>query len=107
MAKKGQNDQSYVAVDDFEFLQVSVCDFLPSEAKPTTSTTAKTTTTSQNEINECDFEDENLCGWQIFPAPPDFPFTWERTNGLILQENGVVGPAHDHAEQNDSEYFAG
>merc|ERR1711862_561125 len=52
----------------------------------------------------CNFENEDLCGWQIFPAPPDFPFEWERTNGKTLDEQGIAGPKHDHAEQPQS-YF--
>ena len=31
---RGTNDKSYVAVDEFEFLQSDVCDFEPKEAWP-------------------------------------------------------------------------
>ena len=36
---KGQNDQSFVAVDQFEFLQISACDILPAQAAPTPAPT--------------------------------------------------------------------
>ena len=29
----------------------------------------------------------------------DYPFQWERTNGQTLDEQGIEGPKHDHAEQ--------
>ena len=32
---KGKNDQSFIAVDEFAFLQTPVCDFMPPEAVPT------------------------------------------------------------------------
>ena len=32
---KGQNDQSYVAFDQFLFLQESKCDLMPAQALPT------------------------------------------------------------------------
>ena len=36
---KGQNDKSFVAVDQFEFLQISACDILPAQATPTPAPT--------------------------------------------------------------------
>ena len=32
----------------------------------------------------------------------DYPFQWERTNGQTLDEQGIEGPKHDHAEQPQS-----
>ena len=79
--------------------------FQPDAAWPTTvsTTTITATTTHHLEWHECNFENEDLCGWQVFPAPPDYPFQWERTNGQILDEQGIEGPKHDHAEQPQSE----
>ena len=34
-AEKGKNDQSFVAVDEFAFLQTDLCDFSPTQAIPT------------------------------------------------------------------------
>ena len=34
-AMRGNNDQSYVAIDQFEFLASDTCDFEPKEAWPT------------------------------------------------------------------------
>ena len=34
-AEKGKNDQSFIAVDEFAFLQTTSCDFNPIEAIPT------------------------------------------------------------------------
>ena len=33
----------------------------------------------------------------------DYPFQWDRTNGQTLDEQGIEGPKHDHAEQPQSE----
>ena len=56
-----------------------------------------------SEWGNCDFENEDLCKWIIDPSPPGFPFNWERTNGLLLEEQNIEGPKHDHEEQNQSE----
>ena len=34
-AEKGKNDQSFIAVDEFAFLQTTSCEFKPIEAIPT------------------------------------------------------------------------
>ena len=44
----------------------------------------------------------DLCGWVVFPAPPEMPFEWERTNGETLDSQGIEGPKHDHVEQPQS-----
>ena len=36
LARRGNNEQSFVAIDQFEFLQDDICDFEPKEAWPTT-----------------------------------------------------------------------
>ena len=99
---KGSNDQSYVAFDQVAFIQTENCELKPPEAKPVSTTTIAPTTTHPAQWHECNFEKEDLCGWQVFPSPPDFPFQWERTNGKLLADNGVEGPTHDHDEQNQS-----
>ena len=43
-AENGKNDESFVAVDEFTFLQTDVCDFMPSEAVPTEPPTTPTPT---------------------------------------------------------------
>ena len=57
-----------------------------------------------SEWGNCNFENEDLCKWIIDPSPPGFPFNWERTNGLLLEEQNIEGPKHDHEEQNQSEF---
>ena len=52
--------------------------------------------------HECNFENVDLCGWVVFPAPPEMPFEWERTNGQTLDSQGIEGPKHDHVEQPQS-----
>ena len=44
MAENGKNDQSFIAVDEFAFLQTAVCDFMPAEAVPTEPPTTPTPT---------------------------------------------------------------
>ena len=44
VAENGKNDESFVAVDEFTFLQTDVCDFMPSEAVPTEPPTTPTPT---------------------------------------------------------------
>ena len=34
-AENGKNEQSFIAVDEFAFLQSGICDFKPPEAIPT------------------------------------------------------------------------
>ena len=34
-AENGKNEKSFIAVDEFGFLQSGICDFLPPEAVPT------------------------------------------------------------------------
>ena len=105
--KKGSNDQSYVAFDQVAFIQTENCELKPPEAMPITTTTmapTPPTTTPPKQWHECNFEKEDLCGWQVFPSPPDFPFQWERTNGKLLADNSVEGPQHDHDEQNQSKF---
>lgn len=102
---KGSNDQSYVAFDQVAFIQTENCELKPPEAMPITTTTMAPTspsTTQPAQWHQCNFEKEDLCGWQVFPSPPDFPFQWERTNGKLLADNSVEGPQHDHDEQNQS-----
>ena len=43
MVSKGKNVKSYVAVDQFEFLQTSACELHPPEAKPLTTPAPVTT----------------------------------------------------------------
>ena len=43
MASKGRNVKSYVAVDQFEFLQTDACELHPPEAKPLTTPAPITT----------------------------------------------------------------
>ena len=43
-AEKGKNDQSFVAVDEFAFLQTDLCDFSPTQAIPTEPPTTPTPT---------------------------------------------------------------
>ena len=43
-AEKGKNDQSFVAVDEFEFLQTEICEFKPDQAIPTEPPTTPTPT---------------------------------------------------------------
>ena len=46
--------------------------FQPDAAWPTTvsTTTITATTTHHLAWHECNFENEDLCGWQVFPPPP-------------------------------------
>ena len=59
---RGNNDQSYVAIDQFEFLQSDTCDFEPKEAWPTeeTTTTTSTTTPKPEHWLECTFQNGRL-----------------------------------------------
>ena len=48
VARKGKNDQSFVTIDEFVFLQSPLCDFQPEAAKPTDAPpTAPPTTTPE------------------------------------------------------------
>ena len=69
LARRGRNEQSFVAIDQFEFLQTDTCDFQPKEAWPTTTVQPPTTTTPLKPENwlECTFQ-QNLCGWQLSGA---------------------------------------
>ena len=98
-----------MAFDEIAFIETEKCEFTPDAAHPTTTaaptTTVSTSTTTHHvQWHECDFENEDLCGWEVFPSPPDFPFQWERTNGKVLTDNGIEGPHFDHDDQNQSKY---
>ena len=88
----------YVAIDDFEFSYDSEpCSIEPAEATPPTTTTTTTTTTTPIESMNCNFQDKNLCGWDIdnnLNATGRFHF--ERKNG---DENLLIAalPDQDHA----------
>ena len=43
-AQKGTSQESFIAVDEFAFLQTAVCDFMPAEAVPTEPPTTPTPT---------------------------------------------------------------
>ena len=43
-AEKGKNDESFVALDEFAFLQTDLCEFSPSQAFPTEPPTTPTPT---------------------------------------------------------------
>ena len=45
-AIRGQNEFGFIALDDLDFLGVESCEFKPQKAKPTTTTTAKVSTTA-------------------------------------------------------------
>ena len=48
VARKGKNDQSFVTIDEFVFLQSPLCNFQPEAAKPTDAPpTAPPTTTPE------------------------------------------------------------
>ena len=48
VARKGKNDQSFVTIDEFVFLQTPLCNFQPEAAKPTDAPpTAPPTTTPE------------------------------------------------------------
>ena len=51
VARKGKNDQSFVTIDEFVFLQTPLCNFQPEAAKPTDAppTTPPTTTPEPTE----------------------------------------------------------
>lgn len=49
LAKKGNNDKSFVAVDSFEFKNTGWCEFEPKEAVPTTTSSTTTTPTIPTE----------------------------------------------------------
>ena len=88
----------YVAIDDFEFnYDNEPCSIEPAEATPPTTTTTTTTTTTPIESMNCNFQDKNLCGWDIdnnLNATGRFHF--ERKNG---DENLLIAalPDQDHA----------
>jgi len=43
VARKGKNDKSFVAIDEFVFLQTPICSFQPDQAKPTAAPPSTTT----------------------------------------------------------------
>ncbi|CAF1538469.1 unnamed protein product, partial [Adineta steineri] len=48
---------------------------------------------SCKEPNNCDFEDDNLCGWENVKTDQ---FDWEITSGASSTETWASGPIHDH-----------
>jgi hypothetical protein len=88
-------------MDDFVATNEEMCDTIPIEAQPVQSTTPTplpTTTSHHSELHECDFE-QDLCGWELLPSPPDFPFTWNRTTGQKLSDLLIEGPRGDHLDR--------
>ena len=51
-AAKGNNKKSWIAVDEFEFLQSEICELYPPEAKPIEPTTTPVPTTTTPEPTE-------------------------------------------------------
>lgn len=94
MARKGRNDQSYVALDDFEFLNSDECVFEPKEAFPATTTTS-TTSGPPSHWLQCNFQND-LCGWELGGAIDENMFYWNRTTGDQLIANQLGGPVADH-----------
>ena len=105
LARRGNNEQSFVAIDQFEFLQDDICDFEPKEAWPTTVAPPTTTTEKKPEHwLECTFQ-EDLCGWELSGAIDQDMFYWNRTNGEELEQNELLGPIFDHNEERNGENF--
>ena len=106
LARRGNNEQSFVAIDQFEFLQSDVCDFEPKEAWPTTAAPPTTTTTTEKKPEhwlECTFQ-EGLCGWELSGAIDQDMFYWNRTNGKELEQNELIGPISDHNQEQNGEH---
>ena len=104
LARRGNNEQSFVAIDQFEFLQSDTCDFEPKEAWPTTVAPPTTSTTEKKPEHwlECTFQ-EDLCGWELSGAIDQDMFYWNRTNGEELEQNELLGPIFDHNEERNGE----
>ena len=67
------------------------CSIKPPSAQPTTTpatTTTPLTTAPTPNPGSCDFQDENLCGWQKSAKDENF-FPWQRTNGLENAKEGL------------------
>ena len=94
MASKGHTDQSFVAIDQLEFKHTDQCEFMPSEAWPTSTTTTSTTAKPEHWL-ECTFE-QGFCQWELSGAITDEMFYWNRTNGQELVANDLLGPTLDH-----------
>ena len=101
LARDGKNDESFVAIDRFEFLQTDSCEFEPKEAVPTTTSSTTTTlepTPPPNKWFDCNFK-EDLCGWELSEVINGDMFAWNRTNGKELNEHNLEGPSKDHTDE--------
>ena len=68
------------------------CSIKPASALPSTTpatTTTPLTTMPAPNPGSCDFQDENLCGWEKSAKNENF-FPWQRTNGGELSEQGLM-----------------
>ena len=95
---KSGNQNSFVAVDQFEFLQVSKCELSPSQAAPTPPPTEPPAP-----VILCSFE-ENLCQWQVVTNDDSGDYKWARKTPTILSNNGFPGPEQDFTGSKDK-YF--
>ena len=92
------NQNSFVAVDQFEFLQVSKCELSPAQAAPTPAPTEP-----PGPVILCSFE-ENLCQWQVVTNDDSGDYKWARKTPTILSDNGFPGPDLDFEGSKDR-YF--
>ena len=92
------NQNSFVAVDQFEFLQVSKCELSPAQAAPTPPPTEP-----PGPVILCSFE-ENLCQWNVVTNDDSGDFKWARKTPKILSNNGFPAPETDFEGSNER-YF--
>ena len=92
---KGQNDQSFLAVDQFVFLQESSCGIMPAQAAPTPPPTEPPLP-----VIECSFE-QNICDWKVITNDDDGNYRWVRKKPTQLSNNGIPGPEQDFDGNND------
>ena len=91
-------DESFVAVDQFQFLQVSKCDILPAQATPTPAPTEP-----PGPIIECNFQN-NICQWTKITSDDSGNFQWTRHNSRQLLADNLPCPPTDW-DNKDNKYF--
>ena len=96
--KAKKNGDNFIAIDQFAMFRDDTCDFEPKEAFPNPSSTP-----SPPPSMSCKFQ-TGSCGWSWDKQLTDEKFYWNRTNGLLLTENGLEGPQQDQHDNNEG-YF--
>jgi len=104
-AYSGSSDKEFIGIDDITFKTPFVCNFLPSTASPSFSTTESstfTTPTTQPSIAEfdCDFETSN-CAW--FNNPNNTLVNWKVVKASSISNE--YSPLTDHTLINDNNQF--